>query len=57
MKCSSIRFKKDKRRDFLTYLIVKLWNSLLQDAVHAKGLGGFKRHSGTFGKKKSITRY
>lgn len=57
MKCSSIRFKKDKRRDFLTRFIVQLWNSLLLDAAHAKRLDGFKRHSDTFMKEKTITGY
>lgn len=44
--CSNIKFKKDKRRHFLSHFIN--CGTLLQDAEHAKGVDEFKRHFDTF---------
>lgn len=43
MKLSGSRFKTNKRKYSVTKQIIKLWNSLPQDAMEAKNVNEFKK--------------
>lgn len=43
MKLSGSRFKTNKRKYSFTKHIIKLWNSLPQDAIEAKNINEFKK--------------
>ena len=51
------RFSTDKRKDFFTQHIVKLWNSLPQDVVMATNLDGSERGLDKFLEAKVIDGY
>ena len=48
------RSRTNKRKDFFTQRIVKLWNSLPQDVVMSTNLDGFKRGLDKFLEGKAI---
>lgn len=43
MKLSGSRFKTNKRKSSFTKHIIKLWNSLPQDAMEAKTINEFRK--------------
>ena len=49
--------RTNKRRDFFTQPIVKLWNSLPQPVVMATNLDGFKRGLDKFLEAKAVNGY
>lgn len=48
MKLSGSRLKTNKRKYFFTQYIIKLGNSLLEDAVKAQSINTFKKELGKF---------
>ena len=57
MKLIGGRSRKNKRKDFFTQRIGKLWNSLPQDVVMATNLDGFRRGLDKFLLAKAIHGY
>ena len=51
------RFRTDKRKEFFTQHIVKLWNPLPQDVVMVSHLDGFKRELDKFMEEEAINGY
>ena len=57
MKLVGGRSRTNKRKDFFTQRIIKLWNSLTQDVVMATNLDDFKRGLDKFLVEKVINGY